>query len=69
MCRYMRNIFSIKCNRTAARFYDANDRIYKRCFSGAVTADQADDVSLIYFQADSLLGVDRAVVGVQILNF
>ena len=68
MRRYMRDIFSVKCDLTAARFHDANDRIHKRCFSGAVTADEADDLALIYFQADSLQGMDRAVISMQILN-
>ena len=47
---------------------DAGDCLQEGRFSGAVTANQADDLALIYFQADSLQGMDRAVISMQILN-
>ena len=52
---------------SALRLQKAGDRFQNGGFSGAVCADQGDDLALFYIKAHALDRVDRAVVNIQVL--
>ena len=63
------DILSIINDASALRRDHTSDRLKGGSLSCAVSADQRDDLSLVYFKGDTLQRLDHAVIHLQILYF
>ena len=64
---FVPQLLSHERNRSGLGAQQPRNRPQRRRLAGAVRADEADDLSFFDVQADSLQGVNRAVIDVDIL--
>ena len=62
------DVLAAEADRALARMVEAVDRAQRRRLAGAVRADQRDDLALVHLERDALQRLDRAVVGVDVLE-
>src|SRR5207244_10832038 len=62
------DVVALEADPAAPRMVEAVDRAQRGGLPGAVRAEQRDDLSLAAVDRDSLEGVNRTVVGVDVLE-
>jgi hypothetical protein len=66
--RFLGDVAALEPDPASARVIEPVDRSQRRRFAGAVRADQRDDLPLADIQRDTLQGLDRAVIGMDVLQ-